>query len=325
MQEVLVSINCPTYNHAKYIRECLEGFLMQETTFEYEVILADDCSFDETPQIVQEFIDNHPKGYRIKYFRHEKNIGMMANGTFSLNNCHAKYVAFCETDDYWTDPSKLQKQVSFLESNDDYGLVHTNIETLNQASGERAIQENPANDGFIFPHLLKTNQVSTLTVLVRKHLLLDAINNGALLVSTAMGDYPLWLEISRKTNIKYLPDITGVYRVLPESTFNTSNAKKRFRIAEAISSIQLHFAEKYDAVSVIRDNIVIHYRNHLYNAGVFYLPESGRKAMDVIKKYDKVNLRDKLLFYISQNKMIGKIINRLRKRSGHLSVSKTLL
>ncbi|HEX8269215.1 MAG TPA: glycosyltransferase [Flavobacterium sp.] len=122
----LVSVDMITYKHEPYIRQAIEGVLSQETTFEYELIIADDCSPDGTQAIVEDILRSHPAGYRIKYFRHEKNIGMLANGKFAGEQCKAKYMALCEGDDYWIDPLKLQKQVSFLEENPDYLMTYHN-------------------------------------------------------------------------------------------------------------------------------------------------------------------------------------------------------
>lgn len=120
INNLMVSVDMITYGHENYIRQAIEGVLMQETNFEFDLIIADDCSPDNTPEIVKEIIQNHPKGYKIKYFRHEENLGMQANGLFAADKCTGKYIALCEGDDYWTDSLKLQKQVDFLEANPDY-------------------------------------------------------------------------------------------------------------------------------------------------------------------------------------------------------------
>ena len=120
IENLMVSVDMITYGHEQYIKKAIESVLIQETNFEFELIIADDCSPDNTKQIVEQIAKNHPKGYRIKYFRQEKNIGMQSNGSFALSQCSGKYVAICEGDDYWTDPLKLQKQVDFLENNSEY-------------------------------------------------------------------------------------------------------------------------------------------------------------------------------------------------------------
>jgi len=119
----LVSVCMITYNHEMFIAEAIEGVLMQEVDFEVELIIADDCSFDRTQEIVKGYIDNHPKGNWITYTRHDQNKGMMANFIWAVNQCKGDYIALCEGDDFWTDPYKLKKQVDFLENNPDFSIV----------------------------------------------------------------------------------------------------------------------------------------------------------------------------------------------------------
>ena len=121
MTNPLVSISCITYNHAPFIRECFEGFLMQKTDFEFEILVHDDASNDGTAEIIKEYEQKYPHLFRVIYQtenQYSKGIrGMMAR--FNFPRARGKYIALCEGDDYWTDPYKLQKQVDFLEGNED--------------------------------------------------------------------------------------------------------------------------------------------------------------------------------------------------------------
>lgn len=112
----LVSVCMITFNHEKFIREAIEGVLMQEVDFDVEFIIADDASPDFTEGIVQDFIQNHPKGHWIKYFKHAENKGMMENFIWTLYQSRGKYIAFCEGDDIWGDSHKLAKQTRILNS-----------------------------------------------------------------------------------------------------------------------------------------------------------------------------------------------------------------
>lgn len=123
--KIKVSVHMITYGHELYIKQAIESVLMQETNFDFELFIADDCSPDKTPEVVESILNNHPQAFRIKYHRHKKNIGMKANGLYALDQCLGKYIAFCEGDDYWTDPHKLQKQVDFLENNTNYSICWT--------------------------------------------------------------------------------------------------------------------------------------------------------------------------------------------------------
>src|SRR5688572_14136755 len=115
----MVSVCMITYGHEPFIREAIEGVLMQRVEFNIEFIIADDASPDGTEQIIKEYVLSHPKRHCIRYTKHESNKGMIGNLVWAIGECNGKYIALCEGDDYWTDPLKLQKQVDFLEQNND--------------------------------------------------------------------------------------------------------------------------------------------------------------------------------------------------------------
>lgn len=124
MDKPLVSICCITYNHAPFIRKCLDGFLMQETNFRIEILIHDDASTDGTDGIIREYAEKNPDLFfplfetENQYSHgHQNDIDF-----FNYNRAKGKYIAYCEGDDYWTDPYKLQKQVDFMETHPDYSV-----------------------------------------------------------------------------------------------------------------------------------------------------------------------------------------------------------
>ncbi|WP_418263880.1 glycosyltransferase family 2 protein [Flavobacterium faecale] len=185
MSSSLVSIIMITYGHEKFIQQAVEGVLMQECDFDIELIIADDCSPDSTGEIVTSIIENYPRGAWIKYIKHEKNIGMMPNFIFALQQCQGKYIALCEGDDYWTDPLKLQKQVDFLVANKDYSLCFTRFKTLQQNtntitedSNTGYFEEKDLNVEFDFEIFAKGWHVGTQTLVFRKEMFdSDVVHN----------------------------------------------------------------------------------------------------------------------------------------------------
>ena len=119
-----------TYNHGEFIKEAMNGIMMQETSFPIEVVVGDDFSTDNTLNIIREFsntenIDIHildrPRGEDYDLKRQE--LGRLYNFQNIIENCKGKYIAILDGDDYWTDPLKLQKQVDFLENNKAYSII----------------------------------------------------------------------------------------------------------------------------------------------------------------------------------------------------------
>lgn len=124
-EKVEVSIVCLTYNHEKYIRKALDGFVFQKTTFPYEIVIRDDASTDNTKLIIEEYKKKYPNLFKTIY---EVENQFSINNDFSINNLFpfisGKYIAFCDGDDYWIDEYKLQKQYDAVNKHNCVGSVH---------------------------------------------------------------------------------------------------------------------------------------------------------------------------------------------------------
>ena len=209
-KQVLVSVVMLTYGHEKYIREAIEGVLMQEVDFPVRLIVVDDCSPDGTEVIVRNIIATHPKGHWIDYIKHDQNKGMMPNFISALQVASGKYIALCEGDDYWTDSNKLQKQVEFLESNPDYVLSFHKIKVL-KTNGDLV-------DDFItvVPENYETretlarlgNYIHTPSVVFKN--VIKTFPPEFLM--TPIGDYFLYLLLSEQGKLKYIDEEMAVYR-----------------------------------------------------------------------------------------------------------------
>ena len=112
-QGILLSVCMVSYNQEQYVRDALNSILMQKTDFAYEVIISDDCSKDRTVEILNDYAVKYPN---VRVITGEKNLGYPNNQRRSLEAATGKYIALCDSDDYWTDPYKLQKQVDYLEA-----------------------------------------------------------------------------------------------------------------------------------------------------------------------------------------------------------------
>lgn len=114
----LVSVWMITYNHEQYIKQAIESILMQKTTFTIELVIGEDCSTDNTASIIREYENKHPEIIKVRY--NIQNLGIIPNMIKTLEECNGKYIAMCEGDDFWNESEKLQKQIDFLESNENF-------------------------------------------------------------------------------------------------------------------------------------------------------------------------------------------------------------
>lgn len=130
----VVAIKCLAYNHEPYIRDCLEGFVMQKTNFRFVAIVHDDASTDKTADIIREYEAKYPEIIKPiyetenQYSKHDGSLGRIMDAAIDATG--TKYVAMCEGDDYWTDPLKLQKQVDILEKDETLMACVTNCSVV---------------------------------------------------------------------------------------------------------------------------------------------------------------------------------------------------
>ena len=204
----MLSVCLITYNHAAYIREAIEGVLMQKFSFPWELIIADDCSKDDTRKIILEYKEKHPDF--IKLIFQEKNVGPMQNWIDLITAPNAKYIAYFEGDDFWTDPYKLQKQVDFLESNSGFSMSFHKVDVRNQIAGLVYSYPKPSGSILQFKDILFQHYIPSCSlVFVKAHL---PIPFPQWFVECKMGDIPMELLLADKGKVKYFEESMGVYR-----------------------------------------------------------------------------------------------------------------
>ncbi|MFP4024594.1 MAG: glycosyltransferase [Thiohalospira sp.] len=238
-----VSVCVQTYQHANFIKNCLDGILMQKTEFSFEILLGEDASTDGTRDICIEYSDKYPD--KIRLFLHNRENVIYVNGNptgrfnflYNLFQSRGKYIALCEGDDYWTDPCKLQKQVDFLEANPEYGLVSGDVDLIdengdplpdNQMVLKQREKRKPTVDFF---DLLETNLINTLTVCTRAELIKPlaerVVNENLWFVY----DYWFWLNIALKSKIRIFDEKMAAYRVHKGGVSRKSNF---FKVKKAL-------------------------------------------------------------------------------------------
>ena len=231
-QNPLVSILCITYNHKDYIKQCLDGFVMQKTNFKFVVYVGDDCSTDGTTEIVKEYEKKYPN--TIKGIYQSQNTKGAKNFFDVANACKSKYAAWCEGDDYWIDEYKLQKQVDFLETHPDYAICFHPVKVVYEGFDfEKPDEIYPSQEmiknGTTFDLLLKTNFIQTNSVMYRWEFKDKSIEKY-FPKDILPGDWYLHLLHAKCAKIKMLPDIMSIYRRNPNGIWSDSitNMDKHF-------------------------------------------------------------------------------------------------
>lgn len=208
MTTKLLSVCLITYNHEKFIRNAIEGVLMQKVNFEWELIIADDFSTDETRSILNEYKEKYPDF--IKLILQEKNVGPAKNHIELISTPKSKYIALCDGDDYWTDPLKLQKQVDFLEANQEYVLCFHQIDILKTDGTivQDFITKVPENYETIETLARFGNYIHTPTVVYR-----NAISKFPLEYELSpIGDYFMYMMLAEHGKLKFINEKMAIYR-----------------------------------------------------------------------------------------------------------------
>lgn len=232
--ELMVTIRCTAYNHEPYIRQCLEGFVMQKTNFRFEAIVHDDASTDGTAAIIREYAEKYPDIIKPifetenQYSKHDGSLRRIMEA-----HMHGKYVAMCEGDDYWIDPLKLQTQVDFLEAYPDYSMCFHNAIIYKEEVPSVSLFNLKTFDEDLSIHDAVHNWlVPTASIVIRSHLVR---NYPQWLPRIYSGDYSMILLALYNGKIRYLQTISSVYR----QNFSTGSMSSLMK-GKAIFILQQH-------------------------------------------------------------------------------------
>ncbi len=206
-----VSVVMVTYNHERFIRQAIEGVVNQKARFGVELLIGEDCSTDHTRDIVREYAARYP--HVVKAHLPEKNQGAAANFRHTLQRAQGEYIAFCEGDDFWTDPDKLQRQVDFLDAHPDCALCHHRVTYLEDATGKSLLEfppEEKRKERTEGHELAQGNFIQNCAQLIRRRLLPDL---GAEFEHLKLGDWPLSVLLSQRGWIGYLDRNMATFRL----------------------------------------------------------------------------------------------------------------
>lgn len=247
MNAPLVSISCITYNHAPYIRQCLEGFLMQQCDFEYEILIHDDASTDGTSDIIREYQEKYPeiiKPIMQTENQYSKGIrGMMAR--FNFPRAKGKYIALCEGDDYWTDPLKLQKQVDFLEANPDFVLCFHDCRYIKKdLLAERFLEKYNFQENREVSAKEYQNWIAQTATIVQRNIP-DIFKEFAVFKHVFHGDLILRRIVVKYGKIYMFNEVMSVYRIHEGGMTSTTKGNEAdFKKIKQIKEMSSYFGDK---------------------------------------------------------------------------------
>lgn len=275
----LVAIRCLTYNHGPYIRQCLEGFVMQKTNFPFIAIVHDDASTDNTADIIREYEVKYPD--IIKPIYETENQYSKPDGSLGRIMAQAvpdsvKYIALCEGDDYWVDPLKLQKQVDFLEQNLFYSMCFHNAIILYQDENKVQLFNHWCEDHDLdYESAVADWIVPTASIVVRKQILDSSLD----LPKMYGGDYSLILKCLFFGRVRFISSISSFYR----KTYFGSSASALMKGKNVLMlSQKIKFLEEFEKKDICADfrAAITNYLKYLNKELLF---QKARESKDVVK------------------------------------------
>jgi len=283
METPLVSVSLVAFNQGDYIREAIESCLMQKTNFAYEIIIHDDASSDETPEIIKEYAIKYP-GIIIPVIQTDNKFskGIEIIDEFVIPKARGKYIAFLEGDDYWIDPNKLQFQVDFMKSHPEVSMCFTATKTVDASNPEKfSIRRYSNSDSAV-----TTENV----ILIGGHLL----DMGSVVVKKSVFDeVPDWYYSSRMWDntipllstlhgqIQFLNKVTAVYRVNTPGSYIQKNAQYlKKRKSHILTTLDL--LEGFNRGTKYKYDPLIKRKTRLISVGMLLLSEPEQ---EIFKEY----------------------------------------
>ena len=240
-----VSIICTNYNKGDWVREAMDSFLNQKTNFDFEIIIIDDASTDHSYEIIQEYQNKFPE--KVRTFRNEVNLGITRTWKKVCQEAKGQYIARCDSDDFWTDPLKLQKQVDLLDASTDSQWSNTEFDMVD-LDGNLIQKDAFANKALplidSYEEMLVMKGMTMASTWLVDTALMQAVS--AQISDTATDDtFELQLELFKRTKISFLSDSTTVYRMNLGSDSKPMTLETAERRFTGILDSQIKYLNKY--------------------------------------------------------------------------------
>ena len=296
--EIMVSVICNTYNHEKFIRDALDGIIMQKTDFPFEVLVHDDASTDGTADIIREYEAKYPDLIKPVYQtenQYSKNVKISKE--YQFPRVQGKYIAYCEGDDYWTDPLKLQRQVDAMEAHPEVDICACCTDRTN--NGEPYGKCMPADKDCIIPveKIIEGGGdfVSTCSLVLRS----EIIKNTPAFRDAFFYDYTLQIQGALRGGLLYLAECMATYRIFSSSSWTASyytNSEVRSATYAQINNMLHILDEETDG----KYSDIIKYK---INENEFYTLNSDCRFREMLSSkyrdvYKKLSLKNRVKIYI---------------------------
>jgi len=336
--DFLVCVRCFTFNHAPYIKDAMDGFCMQKTSFPFVCVIVDDASTDGEPNVIRTYMGQHfniddknvvrnveTDDYVMTFAQHKVNencffaVYYLKYNHYSIKkdkfpyfaeyHDNAKYIALCEGDDFWINPTKIQKQVEYLDSHENIGLCYTNFNILYNDSKKQEIALFSSNPQ-MFPKyydspeefIYRGGYVCPPSWMIRK-ITHQKASNG--IVDSLDGSFVSFVFFLVTSNVYCIDEVTTVYRVLNESASHSTSPEKLYMRARNLLETKIRLIEYFNLrkeyIDLCREK---YYRDHM----LFFIVNHKDEEFSILKSELKtLSKKETIIMTLSQS-YIGRLL-----------------
>ncbi len=244
----MVSVVCPVYNQLSCIRQCLDGVLMQKTSFDFELVVHDDASTDGTTDVLREYAEIYPDKVRLvlqaanQYSKKHVLVGHQ----LLWSNVKGKYISFCEGDDYWIDALKLQKQVDFLETHPDYTMCFHNVEVISNVASEIMRFSHLEERDYTAKEIYEKWSIPTCSAVYRNFLPASVFTDTHIYIA----DIFIYLNLALRGKIFCMNQNMGAYRRHDAGLSFGIDAQRAILLAHQYLFMAKYFKDNPDLVQI---------------------------------------------------------------------------
>lgn len=305
----LLSIHLITYNNEQHIEETIQSILKQKVDFDYEIVVGDDCSTDNTLQIINKHRGKHPELFKIK--KNKTQLGILKNFKATLDRCQGEFVFDIAGDDMLKTNDALQSMVDVLKSDSNLGFVDSGYDKLYEESTKKIAFCNKNLIGSskeLYKRKLQLGLVAPVGICFRKTYLHQFVDFDTYLnQNITIEDYPILIDLAMNTDFVLINKSLHIYRVHNDSYSHKKTFENHLFLKKQMKKLFEYFSEKYSFdSSVINTFNTNYYKELLFLSGYFEKKEFGK---DVFNKLKSKNIKDYIHYWASQSKMFRKLIS----------------
>lgn len=326
MSEIAVTVCCITYNHAKFVKQCLDGIVEQKTDFPFSILIHDDASTDGTTDIIREYINEYPNLF--VPMLEKKNQYSQGNHSilikYMLERAKGQYIAVCEGDDFWCDKYKLQKQYDLLQKHKNCNMCTHTVEIIKEdgrSLGTKIPQRNIASGEMEGKTLINylayedTHLFHTSSMFFEKKVIADDLKNiPSFLTSTAAEDRALFLYYAAKGNIYYTDKCMSKYRIQSEGSWSLNNSQSKQHALRTDNEL-FQMISDFNEYTQERFAKEVYAYQTLLNFRIFQYERRFKELLDVryANLFQKLGKRQKAYYRICANfPLVGDIYYKIK-------------